>query len=447
MTPELQQAIGLLQLSSLELCDLIQKELLDNPVLELDDGEEGEKKGDEPGETVHEKDAIDWEQYLQEVGVEPSPGFSQRQTDEGVPFDHYLSKEPSLQERLLRQVGLCRMAEADKRMAEFLIGNIDQNGYLQGELEEFALLLGVELREIESALAVIQQFDPVGVGARNLRECLLLQLRERGDVHPLAQKIIELYLADVAENRFKKIARELQVEIGQVQVAVDFIRTLDPKPGRFLGDNRDVRYIVPDVFVEEVDGEYVILVNEFSAPRLTINPYYRSLLAKETGASLTGSFIKGRLDSALWLLRSIEQRRRTLYKVTEAIVRRQRCFFDEGIRFLKPLVLRQIAEEVGVHESTVSRATANKHAQTPRGLYPLKFFFASGVEGSQGIVSAESVKSHLREVIAAENIYSPLSDQQLAELLMRRGITVSRRTIAKYREELTIPSSSRRKRH
>jgi RNA polymerase sigma-54 factor len=451
MTYKLQQAISLLQLSSLELNDLIQEELQNNPVLEAEESEGGEEAGtdrDESAGPVREQDAIDWELYLREEGYEPLPGPGGRMADESVSYDYYLSKEPTLQEYLLLQSGYCRLSDREQKVLEFLIGNIDQNGYLRGELQEFASLLGVARRELESALQLLQQFDPAGVGARTLRECLLLQLRERKDAPPLAQKIIELYLEDVAENRYKKIAHALQAELSLVQEAVDFIRTLEPKPGRLTGNVRDdVCYIQPDIIIERVAGDYCIMLSRLSAPRLAINPYYRALLSQGTCESLTSSFIKSRLDSALWLLRSIEQRRLTLYRVAEAIVKLQRRFFEEGIRGLQPLVLRQIADEIGVHESTVSRATANKYAQTPRGIFPLKFFFASGVEGREGVVSSESIKSHLREVISAENVCSPLSDQRLTELLAKRGITVSRRTVAKYREELDIPSSGRRKRH
>lgn len=450
MTPELQQAISLLQLSSLELQDFIQEEILNNPVLEVEESEENGKKNEEPDEQYDDKDPIDWEQYARDQDLEPSYHRVRLQSpdEETQSFEHYLSKEPSLQEHLLSQLGLCNLSTIQKRIGEFLIGNIDQNGYLKGDIGEFAVLLGAEPDEVLDVLRIIQKFDPAGVGAQNIRECLLLQLAELMSVHPLAEVIINNYLQDVAANRFKKIAAELNVEPKDVQEAVDFIRTLDPKPGRLFSGGSEVRYIVPDVIIEKVVSDYVVLVNDTIAPRLTINAYYRSLLGRENSESLTCSFIKSRLDSALWLLRSIEQRRLTLYKVTECIVRLQREFFEKGIRYLKPMTLRQVADEIGVHESTVSRATAQKYVQTPRGLYPLKFFFASGVESEQGLpISSESVKSVMRELIDAENAYRPLSDQKITELLQERGIIVSRRTVAKYREEMSIPSSSKRKRH
>jgi RNA polymerase sigma-54 factor len=448
MTPELQLAINLLQLSSLELHEYVQDELLNNPVLEVEEPEEPEKRSEElTGSEKMEKDSIDWDEYLRDEGMEPPPSFSLRQHDDMPGYDHYLSKEPTLQEHLMFQLGLCSLTATEHRIGEFLIGNIDQHGYLKGDIAELALLIGTDPADIMAILEIIQKFDPVGVGARDIQECLLLQIHEKGDAHPLAVQIVESYLADVADSKFRKIAAELRVDPTEVQAAVDYIRTLEPKPGRLVGDIRDVRYVVPDVVVENVEGDYVVMVNEHSTPRLTVNPYYRSLLGRENDGSNADSFIKNRLDSALWLLRSIEQRRLTLFRVTESVVAMQSGFFDHGIKHLKPMTLRQIAEEIGVHESTVSRATSNKFVQTPRGLFPLKFFFASGVEDFHGTaVSSESIKSHLRELIDGENVYRPLSDQKLMELLEQRGIVVSRRTVAKYREEMAIPSSNKRKR-
>ena len=448
MTPELQQAITLLQFSALELQTYVQNELLENPVLEIDESEDVEKKTEEVAEDkVQEKDSIDWEEYLKDQGIDHTSSFTVRQNPETPGFDYYLSSEPTLQEHLLFQLGLCSLTPIEKHIGEFIIGNLDQHGYLKGETTELAMLLGVEEKEIVGVLEVIQRFDPIGIGARNLQECLLLQIRDHSHPHPLAKAIVLAHLPDVADNKIKKIAVELRGSGAEVQAAVDFIRTLDPKPGRMAGDVSGVRYVVPDVVVEKVDGEYVVLVNEQTIPRLAVNPYYRSLLGKDNGESMTSAFIKTRLDSALWLLKSIEQRRITVYRVTDCITKIQRQFFDHGIKHLKPMTLRQIADEVGVHESTVSRATSNKFVQTPRGLYPLKFFFASGVDDFHGTaVSSESIKCHLKELIDAENVQRPLSDQKLMELLSKRGIVVSRRTVAKYREEISIPSSNRRKR-
>ncbi|MCR3921366.1 MAG: RNA polymerase factor sigma-54 [Firmicutes bacterium] len=448
MTPKLQQAISLLQLPIMELQVFLQNEYLNNPILDFEEETEKEVAGEEiQPDAGQEKDPIDWDEYLRDEVADPLPAVNVRSTDALSAIDYALPTEPSLQEHLLFQLGLCSVTSTQKYIGQFLIGNIDPNGYVNGEMDELALLLGVEEREILAVLEIIQTFDPIGVGARSLLECLLLQLGQCQDNQPLAQTIIRHHLADVADNKVKKIATHLHVHPHEVQCAIDYIRTLDPKPGSLIGGSSDVLYIVPDVVVEKVQNEYIVLVNESNLPRLTINPYYRSLLGKGKSETQASDFIKSRLDSALWLVRSIEQRRTTLYHVAENIVRRQRDFLEEGVRHLVPMTLRQIAEEIGVHESTVSRTTANKYIQTPRGVYSLKFFFTSGVEDDHGTaVSSESVKSHLKELIAAESQYRPYSDQKLSELLVKRGIIVSRRTIAKYREELTIPASSRRRR-
>ena len=448
MTPQLQQAIHLLQLSAVELQTFLQNEILSNPVLELEEEDDSEKRTTETEPfTSLEKDSIDWEEYFKDEGLEPLPQFSTRNFGDLPSVDYYLTNEPTLQEHLIFQLGLCTLTETERRIGEFLIGNIDSNGYLKGEIQELAALIGADRPEILGVLEIIQKFDPVGVGARNLQECLTLQVRERQDVRPLTQKIINHYLPDVAANKIKKIAAELHVDLAAVQMAVDFIRSLDPKPGRSIGGNHDVRYVIPDVVVEKVQDEYVVLVNEYNMPRLTINPYYRSLLHQENDESLTGAFIRNRLDAAVWLLRIIEQRRNTLYRVTECVLKKQLAFFEGGIKCLKPMTMRQIADDVRVHESTVSRVAANKYVQTPRGLFPLKFFFASGVEDEIGTAtSSESIKSHLKELIDAENENRPFSDQKLRELLIKRGIVVSRRTVAKYREDMAIPASNKRKR-
>ena len=449
MTQELQQAITLLQLPVMELQAFILAEYLNNPVLDLEEPEEerNEENEEQPPAEL-ERDPIDWDEYLRDQGYEPLPKPTVSAADTSLPIDYAVSTELSLQDHLLRQLGLCRLQPIEKRIGEFLIGNIDSNGYLKGEPSELAELLGVETEEIMAVLAVIQSFDPTGVAARDLKECLLLQLRERQNAHPLAETIISNYLPEVADNKIKKIAAELEVEAEAVQAAIDCIRTLDPKPGRAIGGDLDVRYVVPDVVVEKVDDEYIIMVNELNMPRLTINSYYRSLLAQGKTGQVASEYIKSRLDSALWLVRSLEQRRQTLYRVTEAIVKMQLKFFERGIKYLKPMTLKQIAEQIDVHESTVSRATVDKYVQTPRGLYPFKFFFSSGVETQQGkTVSAEAIKSYIKELIAAEDVYKPYSDEKLRLLLSERGIDVSRRTIAKYRDELNIPASSKRRRH
>ncbi|HHY92490.1 MAG TPA: RNA polymerase factor sigma-54, partial [Firmicutes bacterium] len=295
----------------------------------------------------------------------------------------------------------------------------------------------------------IQRLDPPGVGARSLEECLLIQARVLGRLTPAVRRVIKNHLCDLAEGRLTRVAAALDLSLEQVQGIRDFIRTLDPKPGRSYASGEETHYVVPDVSVEKVEGEYVILVNDTMASRLTLNNYYRRLLAHPAECDPhTRRYLEHKLNSALWLIRSIEQRRLTMYRIVEVLLKRQRAFFDFGVRCLRPLTLRQVSEEIGLHESTVSRATANKFIQTPQGLFPLRFLFGSGVENKSGLATAaESVKRLLADLVAREDPRHPLSDQKLAELLEQQGINVSRRTVAKYRQEAQIPSSASRRRY
>ncbi len=451
ITPELQQAITLLQLSTLELSNYLEEELMANPVLEINEPEVEETKEIDEVEKIEkdEKDekGVDWEEYFQEHLENETSNFKQQQQKEENNYESYVSSTLSLQEHLLSQLGLIKLSSQEILFSEFLIGNIDRNGYLKGDLAEFSRFLNVPEVDLEKVLKRVQSFDPTGVGARSLMECLLIQLNEKDASDPLAIDIVKSYLPQVADNHLKEIAGALQVDLSQVQKAVDFIRTLDPKPGCTFGGSRETKYIVPDMIVEKVKDEYIIIVNDSYAPRLTINPYYRSIL-KEKKESLTSSFIKKRLDSALWLIRSIEQRRMTLYKVMEQIVDIQKNFFEKGLKYLSPLTLKDIADKIEMHESTVSRATTNKYVQTPRGIFSLKFFFSGGVENHRGeAVATSSIKHYLKELIKSENPNKPFSDQKMADILEEKGMLLSRRTVAKYREEMNIPSSAKRKRH
>lgn len=450
MTPELHQAITLLQFSALELVGYIQEELASNPLLEIEEREEndgkGEKKGVDNGSGGDENVPFEWEDYFDDT--EPyyhRYSFEKADSEAEFPaFEHFVSSQKTLAEHLTFQLQLSAKNEREYAIGEYLIGNLSPCGYLQGDISEHARFLGAGEKEVLAVLELIQTFDPPGVGARNLQECLLLQLKEREHAPSLAEVIIKNYLEEVARGRLREIAHKIGACQKEVQEAVDFIRTLNPKPGSSLGGAEDVRYIVPDVIVEKVEGEYVIVIND-NVPHLVISPFYKSLL--QQGEESLNSYIKKRLESALWLIKSIEQRRLTLYKVTEWIVSIQKEFLEKGIRYLKPLTLKEVADKIGIHESTVSRATANKYVQTPRGLYPLKFFFSSGIEGAEGeAYSVASIKSHLKELVENEDRASPYSDQKLTELLKERGIQVSRRTVTKYREEMGIPASFKRRR-
>lgn len=450
MTPELRQALSILQLPVLDLEAYIENELLANPMLEVREGDDPEAgEAPAPAEDLAGNAELT-RQWLEYFGEDHDPGAPISRDDDE--HDGLLAgtaaPAPTLQEHLHDQLRLLRLTPEERRAAAFLIDSLDDHGYLTLSLQEAAFASGQPESAVERALQVVQGLDPVGVGARNLQECLLLQWAAVGDGNPLVPALITSYLEDLAAGRITRIAEALGVPPAAVQAAADMLRTLDPKPGRRFGRPGDTRYIVPDVVVERVGRDYVVVVNDSVGPRLTLNAAYRQMI--RTGGledPETRRFLEGKLHSALWLLRSIEQRRLTLYRVTEAIVRLQRPFFDGGLRHLKPLTLREVAAEIGMHESTVSRATSGKYAQTPQGLFELKFFFSSGVEGWGGAVSAESVKRMIRDLIAAENPREPLSDQAIAEALARQGVQISRRTVAKYREEAKIPSSAQRKRY
>ncbi|GAW93189.1 RNA polymerase factor sigma-54 [Calderihabitans maritimus] len=446
MTPELRQAIVILQLSTLELAEYLQQAVLENPVLEIkDEMQEDEEASDG---AVEDKFDLDWQEYFEDgsdLGYVPQP----REEKDEFSYEHFLTQAPTLHDHLMFQLHLSRVPEKIRRLGEFLIGNIDEEGYLQTSTEEVARHFNTSEAEVEEALKLVQGFDPPGVGARNLIECLLIQLKDLGHYQPEAEKIIKFYLKDLAEGRINKIAQELEVSPRKIQEIADQIKQLDPKPGRKFGSPNDVRYVIPDVVIEKVGGEFVVLVNDTLTPRLGINPVYKNLL--QAGASCddtTRKFLERRLNSAVWIIRSIEQRRLTLYRVVNCIVEFQREFLEKGIKYLKPLNLRQVAEVLGMHESTVSRATANKYVQTPQGVFELKFFFASGLESMAGnSISAESIKRTIRELIEKEDPRRPLTDQEIAKILAQQGIKIARRTVAKYRDELGILSALKRKRY
>jgi RNA polymerase sigma-54 factor len=454
ITPELKLAITLLQYSALELQDHIQEELLNNPVLEIQEAR-GEDKPDEneplsePPEVKTSDDKFSWEDYFRDYDLESNyyPGNKMREIPDYQPtVEDCAGIAGTMLEDLLGQLRMMPLNDRQYSIAAYLAGNLDHNGYLQGELEELAAVLGADLEELEEALATIQKLEPSGIGCRNLQECLLLQLKKLDQPPQLALEIIRHYLPAAADCRFRYIASRLSCSEEVVEEAVELIRTLNPKPGSIFGAGEETRYIVPDVIVEKVDNQYVIVGNDSAVPQLTISPFYQKILKSEGTDEQLSSFIRNKIEKAYWLIRSIEQRRMTLFRVSQEIIDIQRPFLDHGIKQLKPLTLKEVAVRVGVHESTVSRATANKYIQTSRGLFPLKFFFSSGLSGSRGTdFSSHSIKSYIGELVAAEDQSKPLSDQRLAELLQARGINISRRTVAKYREEISIPASYKRR--
>lgn len=450
MTPELRQAIAILQMSALELSDVIAEEILENPVLEIaekssDDSEATEQA--EPSEQAKDSEPLDdyfnWDDYFNN-GMEKKSEHTV--ADEKQPFEVFIKNNVSLHEHLELQLHLAVRDEKSKAIGSYLIGCIDDNGYLCSSVAEAAATLKVQEETVAEILELIQTFDPLGVGARTLQECLTLQLVYKGIDNPLVSAIIADYLPAVAAGKYKAIGEKLRCSAHCVQEAVDIIRTLDPKPGRAFG-KEESSYITPDITVERVNGKYVIIVNDTNIPRLTINPYYRQVAMG--GDPESRQFIEGRLNSAVWLMKSIEQRRRTLYNVMEAIVELQQDFFDNGPKFLHPLIMKQVAEKISVHESTVSRAIANKYVDTPHGLVSLRSFFSTAVQNSAGgqDVSTTKVKQKIKELIGKEDSSEPYSDQAIADILGPYGIKISRRTVTKYREELGIASSTKRKRY
>ena len=463
MTPQLQQAIKLLQLSRMELMDVVRQELEENPVLE--EGQEGseekaeadvespaaeetaspeltEVKGDNEGVSD-----IDWQTYLESYSLGSSTADNYEADEERPSYENLLTRKPSLQDHLLWQLNLSPLENTDRQIACELIGNIDQDGYLQVSVEELAAQVAVDQQQVERVLGVLQEFDPVGVCSRNLQECLLRQVKQLGMADSLVDRILRDHLGDLENRRYPAIARALQVSVDEVYGAAKLISSLDPRPGSQYGQD-ETHYISPDIFVHKVGDEFIVVLNDEGLPNLRINAFYRNALSGSAKVDEeTGEYIQDKLRGALWLIKSIHQRQRTIYKVTKSIVKFQKDFFDFGASYLKPLVLRDVAEDIGMHESTVSRVTTNKYVQTPQGLFELKFFFNSGIHTTGGdSVASESVKIKIKEIIAAENQRKPYSDQKIVELLKEQGIDIARRTVTKYREMLNIGSSTQRKR-
>jgi RNA polymerase sigma-54 factor len=451
MTATLQQAIKLLPLSRLELIQKVHQEILENPFLEevaTQETTDTELANAElPQETSQDSEEfeVDWEAYLQDF--RSNPDYVPTLSKEVPSLEATLKSETSLAEHLLWQLSLTVHDELEKQIGTYLIGNIDDDGYLQCQTEEVAKGFGCEEEQIFAVLEVIQSFDPPGVGAFDLQESLLIQLHHLEMDDSLAWKIVQQYLSQLDERYFQKIARSFGVTINEVIAAVGLIRTLDPKPGSRFNSPR-VEYIVPDVVVVKVDDDYQVILNEDGMPSLRINALYQNVLRQNDGMqSDTREYLEEKFRSAIWLMKSVEQRRQTLLRVTKSLCKFQREFLDKGLAYLKPLVLKDVADDIGMHESTVSRVTTNKYVYTPQGVFELKFFFHSGLESLDGdAMSSVSVKDIIRKAVAAEDSRKPLTDQQLMMILEAKGVKIARRTIAKYRTELHIAPASRRKR-
>jgi RNA polymerase sigma-54 factor len=460
MTPLLQQAIQLLQLSTLELQEVVQKELLENPLLE-----EVPTETPEPGTTseaaapaptaevpLAEPPPVDRERGTDDLPFdltavmfddhEERSLVAQEDRDE-LPFENMVRSQSSLADHLEEQLRFATEDEAVRRIGSEIIGNLDEDGYLRAELAEIAQRGQVPVENVERVLAMVQAFDPPGVAARTIQECLLIQLKADPNPDPVSVEIVEQHFEDLSRRRYPDIARALKLSLDRVMESVEEIMGLEPKPGRRFG-GADTRYIVPDVVVQKMGGEYVVLLNEDGIPRLRVNSLYRSLL--RSSGDEARQYVEQKLRSAVWLIKSVDQRQRTLRKVTQSIVKFQREFLDKGLPYLRPLSLRDVGEDIGMHESTISRVTTNKYVETPQGLFELKFFFHSGIASGDGeMVSSISVKKMIQDLLANEDPSKPLSDQEVAQILKGRGLVIARRTVAKYREELGIlPSHQRR---
>lgn len=440
MTPELRQAITILQYSAIDLISYLQDQANENPVFDLEvAGEVASAKAEKPAPE------IDWKEI---VGNRATGEYGSSKNESTYnPLDYVQQGAETLYEHLESQLGYVKgFSSLQKQIALFLIGNLDEKGYLEITLEEASARLGAEMLEIEDVLSVLQHFDPVGVASRSLEECLLLQLGHLALDDEKIVQVVRNHLQDLADNRYQRIADKIGCTPQDVQAMADLIRTLNPRPGAAFS-TVETRYVIPDVTVEKVGNDYVVLVNDVAAPRLKINSFYEKMLSQQKSQDEAKQFIHDKLNAAMWLAKSLEQRRLTLMRVTQAILDMQREFFDRGLHFLKPMTQKEIAERVGLHESTISRATSNKYVQTPRGIFELKYFFTSALSTSSGeATSSESVKRRIKALIEQEDRKSPLSDQKLGEMLLTEGIEISRRTVAKYREEMLIPSSAKRKR-
>jgi len=468
MTPQLQQAIKLLQLSRMELVDAIHAELEQNPALEEelrpDESaveQEARIQGEDPSaKTVSEPDKqtevtgdkeaaqeIDWQQWLDSYNSAPPPTGPRSPPAEDLPnLEQTLQADETLQEHLEWQLNLCSMVEADQRIGLELIGSLDEQGYLPGEriCEEIAIRLDVSVDHVERVLGRIQTFDPVGVAARDLEECLLVQLKAQDNKNKLAERMIRFHMPELEKRNFQAIAKAEDVELDEVGQALRVIQRLDPRPARNFG-GQDSIYITPDIYVHRVGDDFVIVQNEDGLPMLRVSKYYRAALANGMNGEAK-SYVQEKLRSAQWLIRSIHQRQRTIYKVMESILKFQRDFFEKGIDHLRPLILKDVAEDIGMHESTISRVTSNKYVHTPQGIFELKYFFNSSIGRSDGDDMASiSVKHRIKQLIDAEDAKKPLSDQAIVEVLKKENIKIARRTVAKYREAMGILSSSKRR--
>ncbi|MEG2521325.1 MAG: RNA polymerase factor sigma-54 [Anaerovoracaceae bacterium] len=443
MTPELIQAIKILQYNTQELNSYVQEQLLSNPVLESTTGEDSDssKKDDALAEYL--------EDYGYGKGNKDSnyDGSSYDGSDEDNSYEKYVAAGVSLQEHLSFQLQFAIKDKGLRRVGKFIIESLDDNGYMTLSISDVSKLLKVKEDVVGDVVEVIQNFDPIGICATSLADCLKRQMEQRGILSYEAETVLDNYMDQLAENKLTAIAKKLNITVMQVQEIRDEIKKLEPRPGLQFAPKSETRYIVPDIIVKEINGEYVVISNDNSMPRLMVSSYYEKLLKQEKTDTQLIEYLTERVDSAVWLMRSIEQRKQTILNVAKTIVKKQQEFFKNGEKFLKTMTLKDVSEELEIHESTVSRTINGKYLDCHRGMFELKYFFSAGVQSQGENISSKSVKSHIKDLVDSEDPKSPLSDQKIVNILVERGMDISRRTVAKYRDELNIPSSSKRKRY
>src|SRR5436189_3620329 len=454
LTPSLQQSIKLLPMSTLELSELLNQEMVENPMLEEVPTEElqpveaaQEKQEEKPAQ--EKGDTWDDQDYEYFFGDYLDDGYRPRtptEVKELPPIENTLSTSTSLADHLLWQLSMQTDAPLMREIGSAIVGNLDDDGYLVASFDELAAMGPWPVTEVERALRLIQGFDPTGVAARDLQECLLLQLRHLGLEGTPTEKIVTDHLRLLQNHQVPEIARKLGLSIDDLKEHIEIIKHLDPKPGTRYNPSQS-QYVIPDVYVVKVEDQYVAVLNEDGLPQMRISPVYRRLLDKNAEHNdETRAYVKDKFRSALWLIKSVEQRQKTIHKVANSIINFQRDFLDHGIEHLRPLVLRDVANDIGMHESTVSRVVTNKYMHTPQGVFEMKYFFHSGISSSYGeSVSSVTIKQRIRKIIENEDPRKPLSDSKIVSILQREGLVLARRTIAKYREELKIPTSNQRK--
>jgi RNA polymerase sigma-54 factor len=460
LTPQLQQAIKLLQLPHLELSEFLNQELMENPLLE-------ESTEETPVDelTPEEKDSIEVEETSEDSAVPleklmsftVDEYFEERSSDgrdmgyfnpgtvTPPSFDQFLSKKPDLYDHLLWQLRLSHAPEDLKKIGEVIIGNIDENGYLIASLDEIREAAETQIEAVDISLRLIQSFDPPGVGARDIAECLLLQIRALKLQGTVVEKIILNNMDELEKKRYTSIAQQYNLPLQDIMVAIKIIEGLEPKPGRnFSSDS--VNYIVPDVYLVKTADGYQILLNDEGLPRLKVSGFYRKLIQQNNAYPKEDKqFLIEKMRSAVGLLKSLDQRNRTIYRVTETLIDLQREFFAKGVEHLKPLTLKDVASVLNLHESTVSRVTSNKYLSCEHGTFCFRFLFSSALSSGMGNISSTSVKNTIKNIVSEEDLRKPLSDQHIADMLKKSGIVIARRTVAKYREELGIPSQIQRR--